>query len=588
MEEILILNKTNNKKTFKVNPEKPYFKINKLSIPSIPKNSTNIISLAPKFIIRTKVTDINGTQNSNIINGIISFITAQHREAVFDINQVLVFDSLSDTIEIEFENNDEKDDDILIHYTRFNQIVDLKNPFIEFNTHITQPDNVKILFSGPFGQGKTTFLNHFFENNETTYEVFTLYPVNYAVSHNEDIFKYIKAEILFQLMEKDVEFDKLEFNYSEATFSYFSQNIDKIISPLLSLLPKVGETAAKVFDKIFELSKAIKNHKSELDINDEKDALKYIKELYEKEGSIFEDNFYTQLIRQLLQQHKEKYKKENVLIIDDIDRMDPDHIFRIFNVFSANFDSSEYRIGLSNKFGFDKIILVCDYTSIKKLFSHKYGNSISFEGYLSKYYSKKPYEYDNNKAIEVITTQLTNHNNTPINCVIANILKLIINDLVHSNEIVLRDLLKLLKNNFYSTIDAQSKIFSETHKKHNHHLLYFNIIAFLEHVFDKETVLEKIKRSRNKAPTRNRVNYKYYTEIGLIALVSDQIISETDSVVFKGETFIFKTNQTSDRPLNYDYYEAIEVKTQHGQTYKFGMKDFYDMLILNTEKYIEG
>lgn len=568
-----------------LNPENTYFKVTKIEVcPKLKENKE--IWYGNSINITCKINAIGVSSRTEIIDALDNQ-SFQNNNKTIEINEVINNGEPADNIEFDYTCEEKFNCDVYVYYTTIDKRVDIKNPYENFSNHIKLKDNVKILFSGPFGQGKTTFLGDFFERNEAKYEVFKLYPVNYAVSHNEDIFKYIKAEIIFQLMGKDVEFDKLDFNYLESTYSYFSENIDKIVSPLLSLLPKIGETAAKVFDKIYELSKAVKEHKTKLNIDDKGDALKYIHDLYEKEGSIFEDNFYTQLIRQLLEQHKQKHEKENVLIIDDIDRMDPDHIFRIFNVFSANFDSSEYRIGLSNKFGFDKIILVCDYSNIKKLFVHRYGNSYSFDGYLSKYYSRNPYQYDNAKAIEVITTQLTNHENRPVNSVITNILVLIINDLVHSNEIVLRDLLKLLNYNFYKTIDSQSNLYSDSLKKHKHELLYFNIIAFLEHLFDKETISEKIKRCKHKAPYRNSINYNYYTQIGLVPLATTNTISNTNFVLFNNNGFTFKTNQTNDRPLNYNYYEALEVKTETGESYKFGMKDFYDMFILNIEKYIE-
>ena len=52
--------------------------------------------------------------------------------------------------------------------------------------------------------------------------------------------------------------------------------------------------------------------------------LQFVEELYDKEGSLFEDNFFTQLIRQLLTRVKNEENKPNVLIIEDLDRMDPD------------------------------------------------------------------------------------------------------------------------------------------------------------------------------------------------------------------------------------------------------------------------
>lgn len=586
MESRLTFTHDKKTQTICINPENTFLKLTKLIVR--PKNLTQNTIFHNPINIKYTIRKINQTYETNSIFEMSNHSFRNYNETVI-LDKIISESPLNKNIEICFDFDENYICEADLYFTSFDIKVDLKNPIQDFKQHLEVYDNTKILFSGPFGQGKTTFLNYFFDKEKDKYEVFKLYPVNYAVSHNEDIFKYIKAELLFQLMGKDVDFDKIDFNYSDAAYSYFSQNIDKIISPLLSLIPKIGETAANVFDKIHELHKAVKDHESKLQVDDKKAALHYIKNLYEKEGSIFEDNFYTQLIRQLLEQHKQKHNKQNVLIIDDIDRMDPDHIFRIFNVFSANFDSLEYLNGLPNKFGFDKIILVCDYLNIKKLFIHRYGNSVAFDGYLSKYYSRQPFEYDNKQAILVITKSLTSYKNQPVSSVITNALELIINDLIYTNEIALRDLLKLTKHDFYSTIDRQSRIYSNSLKKHRHHFLFFNIIAFLEHLFDRDSIIEKFRRCKTKAPYRNKVNYKYYTQIGMVVLATELQDDTSHLINFKNDSFSFKINQKSDSPLNYDYYEAIDVQRNFKiENFTFDVRDFYEMLLLNTERYMEA
>ena len=575
--------------TVQLNPENTYFKITKLEVRPLYSEGTSVSQFNPIRLSWTlHVSDFS--YRTEHLHELANHSFYHYPETV-DINKVISFNDDNSHIVFNYDCDEKYKCEVHLYYETIDKRVDLKNPFEEFSDHIKLKDNVKILFSGPFGQGKTTFLNHYFEKNEIKYEVFKLYPVNYAVSHNEDIFKYIKAEILFQLMGKDVQFDKLEFSYSEAAYSYFSQNIDKIVSPLLSILPKVGESAAKVFDKIFELSKAIKNHKSELDINDEKDALKYIKELYDKEGSIFEDNFYTQLIRQLLQQHKEKYKKENVLVIDDIDRMDPDHIFRIFNVFSANFDSSEYRLGLSNKFGFDKIILVCDLNNIKKIFKHRYGNATSFDGYLGKYFNKTPFYYDNRKAMETITKEIVYGNGTRnYRTFIGDTLNNILKDLISCQEITLRDLFKLKDGNIFDIIDGLAQNYSERYQLPKDRFVNFVVIGFLEKLFDIESLIEKFKRCRQIIKFNKRVNYDY--------LVLTSLPAFGNFIKFKEDKREFSFNQKNiqynidiladDFNTNYEYYIAKDaVLLPHNVIPTFNEKDFYELLILSAEKYRE-
>ncbi len=57
--------------------------------------------------------------------------------------------------------------------------------------------------------------------------------------------------------------------------------------------------------------------------------------------------------------HLKSNGKEVVRILDDLDRIDTEHIFRLLNVFVAQVDV----VGKGendNKFGFDKVIFVCD------------------------------------------------------------------------------------------------------------------------------------------------------------------------------------------------------------------------------------
>ena len=52
----------------------------------------------------------------------------------------------------------------------------------KFTQHLSLTDNERILFSGAFGIGKTTFINHYFKSGQgKDYNVIHLYPVNYSV-----------------------------------------------------------------------------------------------------------------------------------------------------------------------------------------------------------------------------------------------------------------------------------------------------------------------------------------------------------------------------------------------------------------------
>lgn len=55
----------------------------------------------------------------------------------------------------------------------------------------------------PLGEGKSFFLNHFIKERSKDYDFITLYPTNYQVCDNKDIFEYIKRDILLALLALD-------------------------------------------------------------------------------------------------------------------------------------------------------------------------------------------------------------------------------------------------------------------------------------------------------------------------------------------------------------------------------------------------
>ena len=83
-----------------------------------------------------------------------------------------------------------------------------------------------------------------------------------------------------------------------------------------------------------------------------------------------------------------------MLILDDFDRIDPEHTFRILNILSAHIESDE-----QNKFGFDHIIIVGDIDNLRNIFHHKYGDKTDFWGYFDKFFTVRPHEFDNEQAI---------------------------------------------------------------------------------------------------------------------------------------------------------------------------------------------
>lgn len=272
----------------------------------------------------------------------------------------------------------------------------------QFKEHLHAKSNERIIFSGKFGIGKTTFLNEFFkEDNQEKllgdgqkYNVLKIYPVHYAIASNEDVFRYIKHDIILELLKSENEFKQEVVSYWETAPDFLKKNAPKVLAGIVRMIPGIGKDVVELF-KILDNIKDefFKYHDDENKKgNDLQNLFEYVDEIKMTEGNVYEDDFITKIIQGVLARKINTGYKENVLIIDDLDRLDPEHIFRILNIFSAHFDRADPTVA-KHKFGFDKVILVCDIKNIREIFSAKYGSKTDFIGYIDKFYSKRIFEY---------------------------------------------------------------------------------------------------------------------------------------------------------------------------------------------------
>jgi len=271
-----------------------------------------------------------------------------------------------------------------------------------FTEHLNKKNNSRILFSGKFGTGKSHFLNKYFDNKKENVNLFWLSPVNYTVGANNDIFEWIKIDIAKQLASKYLNIAEYGENEKEYTDSflvqaYINQNTAKIISGLIGVLAKTTvklKTGIDVPNKFYNDFEKFKLFVNDEVKNEKQQLYRFVDDALQIKGSIFEDDIITRTIRTSITIIKENSRKENILVIDDLDRLDPEHIFRILNILSAHNDHFE-----GNKFGFDKIILVCDYENIEKIYKHKYGTEIDFTGYIEKFFTYEPFKFSINNLI---------------------------------------------------------------------------------------------------------------------------------------------------------------------------------------------
>ena len=250
----------------------------------------------------------------------------------------------------------------------------------------------RIILSAKFGDGKTYLLNELRKDEamQNKYEFFTIYPVNYSVAKNEDVFEYIKRDIIVQLHERKL-LENIDLNALFASV-LTSDDFTSVVSFLLSFVP-MGDFYNKVYHKFLEIKNKYDEKKHTAD--------KYLSKFANTAGCIHEEDGYTKLIKKAIewisQDHslngKVKKAKKPVLIIEDLDRLDPKHLFRILNVVSAHIDDSDRPDIVGNKFGFSNIVLVMDYDVTKHIFHHFYGAEACYEGYMSKFLSREPFRY---------------------------------------------------------------------------------------------------------------------------------------------------------------------------------------------------
>lgn len=267
------------------------------------------------------------------------------------------------------------------------QQINTKGKQSEFKAYLDS--SPRIILSAKFGDGKTQFLKEVAQNEEfNDYQFFTIYPVNYVVGENADIFEYVKRDVLLQMAKADL-LNKIDLNALITSFASF-ETFKEVLSFLVSCMP-----AGDFINKLIEKGLAIKE-----EYDEKKKTLKKYEAIFTAmRGGIYEEDAYTQIIRGGLDYLRNRLddeggSKKSVLVIEDLDRLDPGHLFRILNVISAHIDNQDYLDNISkNKFGFDNVVLVMDYDATRHIFEHFYGKDASYNGYMSKFMSTEPFRY---------------------------------------------------------------------------------------------------------------------------------------------------------------------------------------------------
>lgn len=301
-------------------------------------------------------------------------------------------------------------------------IIDIEDYLDKFNGYLDHTN--RAILSAKFGEGKTYFLKKFITNSKfkDKYEFITLYPINYQVQDNKDIFELIKRDILIQMIAKGMIPETYEIP-KHLVLQEFLMNNSNIVLDIISSIQylNIDPDITSGFYNAFKAFKWVKNvlseyqsYKSEKkESSIEKIINDFMEECTKKTASPVEFDTITEIITKNIISYKDDVRKNIVLVVEDLDRLDPAHLFRILNVLSAQIDQpplvgqpiqDTYNL---IKFGFDKILLVCDYDNVNNIFHHFYGPNSNFDGYIRKFIQGSPFNYSLfDVSIDCFATQI--------------------------------------------------------------------------------------------------------------------------------------------------------------------------------------
>lgn len=414
--------------------------------------------------------------------------------------------------------------------TENNYKIEMQELYAGFKLHLDITGNSKVFFSGKYGTGKTTFLKDFFEYHSGAYDVYHLYPINYQVKTNDDVIDLLKYDILVKLLQNHPdafkeskvsgvhdhlflirEFIKNNFTINGALQKTVGYMEDYLIAAESVLPIKISQLGRPIQD-LLKLDKQFQEFKNQYQKGDFAKVETFLEEQdsHEPDGLSF---IISKKVQEL------KGDKQSVLILDDLDRMDPEHIFRIFNVFSAFHEQDDG----GNKFGFDRVVVVGDINNIRHIFGHFYGPKTDFEGYVDKFYSQRWYEFQTKEIISSAVTKLilkfgTDSNGNVLqgfqnrDYFIRGLLQHILTEAVYSDHAPnLRQLTKL--DRFSSVIlkecDYREKSLERTRNEEIERAIFF-VLRVLKQIAQTDEALEKLLKSIKEGVQRDRAGEGFY------------------------------------------------------------------------------
>ena len=378
-------------------------------------------------------------------------------------------------------------------------IIPIDHVIDDFAVHLKSHE--RTILSAKFGDGKSYFLNSLMNNEEIKkdFVFLVLHPVNYQVVENKDIFELIKRDVLFQLVNNGIYNPEYEIT-NEIAFSFYLQNNFQSLAsgllPYLSYLNCDTKTTSALaaglssIKFLKDLRDKINNFKKE---NSESDIID--KFITKSKSFIYENDAITKIIRENICAYKKNNtNKRIVLIIEDMDRLDPAHLFRIMNIFSAQMDyqyldPSDPNCDINgNKFGVDNVLMVMDYNNTNSIFSHFYGVETDFDGYIQKFCNKGIFKYSLKEQQEIyIYDKIQKVTELPLELVKQYI----------TSEDLFKKTMRLICSSF-DDVDSQIKQELEVDFQSNKYKLHLGILRIF-------VILRRLGESYNKMKPDDRI-----------------------------------------------------------------------------------
>lgn len=277
-------------------------------------------------------------------------------------------------------------------------IIPMDDAIAKFKGHLMS--HPRTILSSKFGDGKSFFLAEAEKQLSDSFCFLKIYPINYQVAENNDIFEYIKRDLLFQMFGQGLVEDSyvIPDNIS-ATFFLFNNWKDISDSIFSSISVISANEKLNVGLGALRFLRHLKNSYDSFKDNGgpEGTQLDSFIESFDHKG-IYESDAITSILRDIIALWKEKNPRKRLcLVFEDMDRIDPNHIFRILNIISAHTEccgfidrQNYYR---DNKFGVDNIVVCLDYDNLKTIFFHFYGGNADFQGYINKFSDRGYFQY---------------------------------------------------------------------------------------------------------------------------------------------------------------------------------------------------